>query len=53
MLELEQLQYLIAFYEHKTLSKAAEELHISQPVLTRSMQKLEEELHVDLFLRKK
>lgn len=53
MLELEQLQHLIAFYEYKTLSNAAKELHISQPVLTRSMQKLEEELGVSLFTRSK
>jgi len=53
MLELEQLQYLIAFYEYKTLSNAAQHLHISQPVLTRSMQKLEEELDVTLFTRTK
>lgn len=53
MLELEQLQHLIAFHEHKTLSNAAKELHISQPVLTRSMQKLEEELEISLFTRTK
>lgn len=53
MIELEQLQHFIAFYEHKTLSQAAKELHISQPVLTRSMQKLEDELEVPLFSRTK
>lgn len=53
MLELEQLQHLIAFYENQTLSQAAKELHISQPVLTRSMQRLEEELEVNLFTRTK
>ena len=53
MIELEQLQHLIAFYEHQTLSKAADKLHISQPVLTRSMQKLEESLEVPLFVRRK
>lgn len=53
MFELEQLIHLIAFEEYETLSKAAEELHISQPVLTRSMQKLEEELEIPLFHRTK
>lgn len=53
MIELEQLQHLIAFDEHKTLSQAAKKLHISQPVLTRSMQKLEESLDVPLFIRTK
>ena len=53
MIELEQLQHLVTFQECQTLSKAAKQLHISQPVLTRSMQKLEEELEVNLFNRTK
>lgn len=53
MIEIEQLIHLIAFHKYQTLSKAAEQLHISQPVLTRSMQKLEEELEVSLFTRTK
>lgn len=53
MIELEQLIHLIAFDEYKTLSNAAKELHISQPVLTRSMQKLEEALGLTLFERTK
>lgn len=52
-MELEQLQHFIAFAKYKTLSQAAKELHISQPVLTRSMQKLEEDLEVPLFVRTK
>ena len=53
MIELEQLQHLVTFQECQTLSKAAKQLHISQPVLTRSMQKLEEDLEVNLFNRTK
>ena len=53
MLELEQLTQLMAVAEHGTLSAAAEALHISQPSLTRSMQKLENVLGVALFERKK
>lgn len=53
MIELEQLQHFITFHECGTLSKAAKQLNISQPVLTRSMQKLEEELEVSLFTRTK
>ena len=52
-MELEQLKQLIAFDKYKTLSNAAIQLHISQPVLSRSMQKLEEELGVSLFHRSK
>ncbi len=53
MIEFEQLIHLIAFDRYKTLSLAAKELHISQPVLTRSMQKLEETLDITLFERTK
>lgn len=53
MIELFQLEQLIAFADYKTLSKAAEILHMSQPTLTRSMQKLESEFGVPLFRRTK
>lgn len=53
MIELAQLRHLAAFHQSGTLSQAAEELHISQPALSRSMQKLEEELQVPLFERQK
>lgn len=52
-MNLEHLEQLIAFKEQGTLSKAAEVLLISQPALTRSMQKLEEELNIPLFERQK
>lgn len=51
MLNLEELEHFTAFAEHGTLSKAAEVLHISQPTITRSMQRLEEEFGVALFSR--
>lgn len=53
MPELNQLRQLLAVAEHGTLSAAAEALHISQPALTRSMQRLEEEFGVPLFDRTK
>lgn len=53
MAEINQLEQLLAFYKYGTLSKAAEVLHISQPALSRSMQKLEEQLGVTLFDRHK
>lgn len=51
MIEIYLLEQLTAFAKHGTLSKAAEELHISQPALSRSMKKLETDLGVTLFIR--
>ena len=53
MFELYQLEQLLAVAEQGTLSNAAEQLHISQPALSRSMQRLEAELQVTLFNRQK
>ena len=50
-MEFTQLKYfyLAAKYEHFT--KAANELHISQPALTKSIRQLEDELQTNLFQR--
>ena len=53
MFEIYQLEQLLAFAEYGTLSGAAERLHVSQPALSRSMQRLETELQVPLFDRQK
>ena len=53
MFELYQLEQLLAVADCGTLSKASERLHISQPALSRSMQRLESELQVTLFVRQK
>lgn len=53
MVEFNQLEQLLAFAKYETLSKAAEKLLLSQPALTRSMQKLESDLGVALFERQK
>lgn len=53
MFELYQLEQLLAVAACGTLSNAAEQLHISQPALSRSMQRLEAELQVSLFTRQK
>ena len=53
MFEICQLEQLLAFAECGTLSGAAERLHLSQPALSRSMQRLEAELQVPLFDRQK
>ena len=51
MIEIYLLEQLLAFAKNKTLLRAAEELHISQPALSRSMKKIEEEFGVPLFHR--
>ncbi len=53
MIETYLLENLAAVARLGTLSAAAEELHVSQPSLTRSMQKLEDILEVPLFDRTK
>ena len=53
MIDTQQLEQLIFIAEHGTLSKAAEKLHVSQPAVSRSMQRLENDLGVVLFDRQK
>lgn len=53
MLDLNELEQLIAFADMGTLSMAAEKLHISQPTITRAMQHLEAAFGVSLFVRGK
>lgn len=53
MFDFSVLEQFIAFYHTGTLIEAAEQLHISQSTLTRSMQKLESEFGVPLFRRTK
>lgn len=53
MLESFLLEQFLAFADCGTLSAAAEKLHTSQPALSRSMKKLEQELGVALFIRRK
>lgn len=53
MIELYLLEQLDKFATCGTLSEAAEQLHITQPTLTRSMKKIEEYFGFPLFIRKK
>ena len=53
MPELNQFRHLVAVADPGTLSKAAELVHLSQPALTRSIQRLEAEWNVTLFDRQK
>ncbi|MBS5520492.1 MAG: LysR family transcriptional regulator [Acidaminococcus intestini] len=50
-MELKDFTYLQAIAQHKTVSKAAESLFISQPALTLFLKKLESELGLKLFKR--
>ena len=51
MIDIFLLEQLDAFARTGTLSRAAEELHITQPALSRNMKKLEATLGVSLFNR--
>ncbi len=53
MIELYQLEHLLAIASHGTMTKAAQELHLSQSALSRSVQRMEEDLKVTLFQRQK
>ncbi len=53
VIEVNLLRQLAAFADTGTLSAASEKLFISQPALTRSMQKLEDLMGVKLFTRQK
>ena len=53
MIENCQLEQLLAFHECGTLSAAAEHLGVTEPSLSRTMRKLEEELSLHLFERRK
>lgn len=48
---MEQLNYLIAISEERNITRAAEKLFVSQPALTRYIQKLEQEYGVKLLER--
>ena len=50
-MELNQLQQLVVIADETALFRAAQKLHISQSALTRSIQRLEEELGMQLFDR--
>lgn len=53
MIDFQILQQFAVFYRTGTLRETSEKLHISQPTLTRNMQKLESEFEVPLFIRTK
>ena len=48
-----QLHYVLAVAEHQNFTKAARHCHVTQPTLSMQVQKLEEELNVQIFDRGK
>jgi DNA-binding transcriptional LysR family regulator len=50
-MELRQLRYFIAVAENLSFSKAAQQLHVTVPPLSRQIRQLEEEFEVRLFIR--
>ena len=52
-MEMHQVRYFLAVARHFNFTRAAEELQVAQPSLTRAIQKLETELGAPLFRRER
>ena len=52
-MDLRQIEYIIAIEQEESISKAAEKLFITQSALNQQLLKLEKELGMPLFERKK
>ena len=50
-MEIRVLRYFLAIAREENMTRAAEQLHVSQPSLSKEMKKLEEELGCELFVR--
>jgi LysR family transcriptional regulator, carnitine catabolism transcriptional activator len=50
--DVRQLSYVLAVVDHGSFTRAAEALHIAQPSLSQGIRALEEELGIELFVRR-
>ncbi|KAI4443462.1 LysR family transcriptional regulator [Schaedlerella arabinosiphila] len=50
-MHFQELNYILCIAKHQNLTKAAQELYISQPTLTKYLQRLEREVGGKLFVR--
>jgi len=50
-MDLQKLMYLEAIYRLGSFTRASEELHVSQPAITKAIKSLEKHLGVELILR--
>ena len=52
MIDLRHLRHLLAVASHSTVQAAADAIHLTQPALTKSIARFEEELDAKLFDRR-
>lgn len=50
-MNFQEMNYILCIAKHQNLTKAAQELYISQPTLTKYLQRLEKEVNGKLFVR--
>jgi len=50
---IQQMEYIVALDTHRHFVKAAEHCFVTQPTLTMQVKKLEEEIGISIFDRKK
>lgn len=50
-MDIRQLQYFMEVAKYSNFSKAANELHVTQPTLSQQISKMEKELKINLFVR--